>query len=377
MKSSKSKCRKYKIIIFIPHLAEGGAQKMIINLLKALDKEKFEIHLVIVNTKDEVFLSQVLITEVDLINLNKSCAKFAFFSLARLIKKINPELIVSHFNYANIIAWLALKLSGSSSRIVMTEHTTLSKSEVSKTTRFLMKRIYPYADKIVVVSKGSAKDLIKMLNLNPRKVKTIYNPIIPSEILPLSEENIDNNLFTNKSIPHITSVGRLEKPKDYPTLLKAFRIVRNQIDSHLWILGDGSLKKELTKLAEDLGITNSVDFLGFQKNPYKYMHNADLFVLSSAWEGFGIVLVEAMACGCPVVSTDCMSGPREILGEEKFGLLSPVGAPDILARKMLMILTQPELAKNLAILGQKRALDFNVDKIVKDYEHLFCHVINR
>ena len=367
--------QKYKILMFIPTLGGGGAERVVVNLLKGLDKKKFIISLVVANIKNEAFLDQVP-SEVKLVNLDKNSTKFSIIPLAQVIKKSSPDLIISHMSHANIAVWFALKLSTIPTKIIMTEHSIASKNnKIGKTTRFLMKRIYWRADKIVAVSKGVASDLTSLLKLDRQKVETIYNPIVYPEIYSYSKENIDNHLLINKAVLYIISVGSFKEAKDYPTLLRAFRLVRERIDARLLILGEGPLKMELTRLAQDLGIVDSVEFLGFQQNPYKYMRNADLFVLSSAWEGFGNAIVEAMACGCPVVSTDCMSGPREILGDGEFGLLTPVGNADALAQSMLRILTQPDLAEKLVVLGQRRALDFSVDKIARDYEALFRRVI--
>ena len=168
----------------------------------------------------------------------------------------------------------------------------------------------------------------------------------------------------------ILAAGRLHVSKDFPTLLRAFSLVRKEIPSRLVILGEGEKRKELEDLAQELGIRKDHDLPGFVENPYKYMKHATVFVLSSQWEGFGNVLVEAMACGCPVISTDCPSGPREILRDGEYGVLVPPKDSEKLAQGILRVLENQDLRRELSEKGKKRALDFTVDRAVEEYVKL-------
>ncbi len=369
--------QRYKILVFIPNLGTGGAERVVVNLLGGLDRKRFDLYLVVVEMKESVFLEQ-LPPDVELINFNKSNVRFAIAPLARLIRNLNPDLILSNMSHANIAAWLALKLSRATAKIIMVEHGIISKEftvSISSMLKYLMKFVYPRSDKVVAVSSGTANDLSISLKLNRQKIDVIYNPIVFPEIEPYSKEIIDDPFLIDKKFLYIVSVGSLKLAKDYPTLLKAFRIVRDELDINLLILGDGPLRMELTILAKKLNLSNNVYFLGVQRNPFKYMRNARLLVLSSEWESFGNVVVEAMACECPVVSTDCI-GPREILAGGEFGLLTPVGDPKDLAQSILRVLTQPELAEKLITQGKKRSSDFSVDKIARNYEDLFYNVLS-
>lgn len=364
-----------KVLVFVPYLTPGGAERVVINLLKGIATDKFDVFLVIVSKKKAVFVDQIPL-KVRLIDMGKKHAKSSIFAFSRILRAENPDIILSHMDYGNIITWIALKLSKVQAELVITEHNTLSKTKRSGLFKILMRKVYPRVTQVVAVSTGVAKDLISELRLDSNKVQTIYNPIVDKDLKKCSEQGAYAGLSEGTK-PYILAAGRLTEQKDYPTLLKAFRIVRERINIRLLILGEGHLKEELENLAKRLEVQSDVRFLGFQKNPYVYMRHADLLVLSSAWEGFGNVLVEAMACECPVVSTDCMSGPREILKDGECGLLVPVGDQKALAEAMLRVLTDRKLSKKLKTLGYERAKDFEIEKIAEKYENLFYNILTK
>ena len=218
-----------------------------------------------------------------------------------------------------------------------------------------------------------AKDF---LTINKKlKINVIYNPITHSNIQKLAEESVNHPWFLNKEIPVIVMVGRLLINKDYPTFFKAFHIILKQQPAHLVILGKGQELEKLQNLAKDLDITENIAFLGFQKNPYKYMRQATVFVLSSSREGFGNVIVEAMACGTPVISTNCFAGPNEIIKHGTSGMLIPVFDYEGLAKAVILILRDAPLRRKFSEEGLKRAQDFTIQKSVGNYEALFKELI--
>jgi glycosyltransferase involved in cell wall biosynthesis len=170
------------------------------------------------------------------------------------------------------------------------------------------------------------------------KTRVIYNPIISDELKTKAAQPLDDPWFTPGHPPVILAVGRLDPAKDYSGLIKAFSILRQQIDANLMILGEGPERGKLESLAQELGLSDSVRLPGLMMNPFPYMTNADVFVLSSIWEGLPGTLIQAMACGCPVVSTDCPSGPSEILDGGRYGTLVPVGAPTEMAAGIISAL---------------------------------------
>ena len=190
------------------------------------------------------------------------------------------------------------------------------------------------ADKIIAVSEGVLEDLSSISLRAARKGRVICNPVVDSEISQGAEEPISHPWIEEKNVPVVLGVGRLAPQKNFDLLLRAFARMKKERDARLIILGDGSQRGQLESRIEALGIGNHVDLLGFVANPYPFMSGASLFTLSSDYEGFGTVLVEALACGSPVVSTGCPSGPREVLEDGKWGRLVPVGDEEALAAAM-------------------------------------------
>jgi len=209
-----------------------------------------------------------------------------------------------------------------------------------------VQRAYSGANAIIAVSNGVADDLSHYAGIPRERITTIYNPIVSPTLLSQAKALLDHPWFQPFAPPVVLGVGRLHEQKDFPTLLKAFACVRAKQEAHLMILGEADAKRaqlltELMTLATQLGIADDVALPGFVPNPFAYMARAAVFVLSSAWEGLPSVLIEALACGCPVVSTACPSGPVEILENGKYGPLVPVGDDVALADAILSVLHTP------------------------------------
>ncbi|HEY9644103.1 MAG TPA: glycosyltransferase, partial [Coleofasciculaceae cyanobacterium] len=223
------------------------------------------------------------------------------------------------------------------------------------------------------VSQGVADDLAQLLNVPLEKIKVIYNPIVTPDLLLKAREPIHHPWFAPNQLPVILGAGRLMHQKGYPILIRAFAQVRQQYPCRLVIIGNETdYKLELKALAQSLGVAEDIDMPGFQSNPYAYMGNATIFVLSSLFEGLPSVLIEAMATGTPVVSTDCKSGPAEILDNGKYGQLVPVGDADKLAEAILATLANPLQPEML----QQRAQDFTVEAIAQEYLTYFEQLTN-
>jgi glycosyltransferase involved in cell wall biosynthesis len=227
----------------------------------------------------------------------------------------------------------------------------------------MMRVLYPAADAVVAVSAGVADGLVSHAHLRREKITVIHNPIVTPEIAEKATAPLDHPWFAPGQSPVFVAAGRLTVQKDYPTLLRAFAELRQRRAARLFILGVGELHDELVAQADGLGIGADVEFAGFQENLFAFMSRAAAFVLSSAWEGFGNVLVEALACGTQVISTDCPSGPAEILDGGKFGRLVPVGNTSALAAAMEAALDHPLPAEML----RERAQIFSVDAALDRY----------
>jgi len=261
--------------------------------------------------------------------------------LVSYLRREKPMVLLSALEHANVVVIFARFLSCISTNIILSVHSPLSISLKSSNTLIekmmpsLVKMSYSKAFKVVAVSRGVSRDLISNFGLQENKVRTIYNPIINSELYDLGQENIFHRWFEPQQLPVILAVGRLSLEKDYPTLIRAFQRVRQQRSVRLLILGEGGERSKLESLVKVLGLGEDVELPGFVRNPYAMMRKASCFVLPSLFEGFGNVLVEALAMGCPVVSTDCPTGPNEILEGGKWGTLVPVGDYEAMAVAIL------------------------------------------
>lgn len=363
--------RMTDVAIFLMDLDGGGAERVMINLARGFGEQGLKVDLVLVKAEGP-YLSQ-LPQKVRVVKLDSSRLILSLPALARYLKQEQPPFLISALEDTNMVALWAKKLAGVSTQVVVTVHNHLSREAKNSTTlkRRLtpqfVKWFYPWADTIVAVSQGVAEDLVDM-GLPSEKIKAIYNPIVTPELSEKLQEPIDHPWFSPGQPPVILGVGRLEKQKDFPTLIHAFARVRQQHPARLMILGEGSERSHLESLVRELSLTEDVVFGGFVANPYAYMAEASVLVLSSAWEGFGNVLVEAMAAGTPVVSTDCESGPAEILENGQYGKLVAVGDSEGMAKAIADTLNESPDATFL----QQRASEFSLKKALLEYEQLLA-----
>jgi glycosyltransferase involved in cell wall biosynthesis len=249
--------------------------------------------------------------------------------------------------HANLIAIWAAKLAGGVAPLIVTEHNTLSQ-ETQRQRRLvgmvwprLLRTFYPWATTIVAVSRGAADDLARTAGLPRDRIEVVYNPVITPAMLALARQAPDHPWLAPGQPPVILGVGRLTGQKDFSTLVRAFAEVRRRRPARLIILGEGPDRTAIEAQARELGVADDVALPGFQENALAYMAGSAVFVLSSAWEGLPTVLIEALAAGTQVVSTDCPSGPREILQDGRLGALVSVGDAAALAAATLEALERP------------------------------------
>jgi len=267
--------------------------------------------------------------------------------LVRYMRRERPHAMISAMDYANLVAIWSRWVARVPLRLIISERNTMSQSTRNAVTLrdraipTLARWFYPWADGIVAVSQGVADDLVATVRLDSAQVEVIYNPTVAPEIYERASEPIEHAWFGPGEPDVILAVGRLAPQKDYPTLLRAFTRLRERTPCRLMILGEGKARPELEALVAELGIEADVALPGFVANPYPYMARAAVFAMSSAWEGLPNALIEALALGATVVSTDCPSGPREILEEGRWGQLVPVGDVDRLADAMADALKSP------------------------------------
>ena len=362
---------KQKISFFLISLLGGGAERVFVNLANEFVSRGLDVDLILAQ-KEGPYLREVS-NKVNIIDFRSKRVLLSLFPLVKYLKKEKPDVLISSMEHANIIAILAKIFSRSKTRIVVRVANTLSLSLQGTmwTKRWIRLYgaiiFYRLADEIIANSNGSADDLAKTLKISRNRIKVIYNPIVIPKILRKAEEESVHPWLKHKTLPVIIAVGRLfDKQKDFSTLIKAFVELRKQKEVRLIILGEGKDRKKLENLIKELNLKNFVDMPGFADNPYAYMAKSDVYALSSQWEGLPNTLIEAMACGTPVVSTDCPSGPAEILENGKYGKLVPVGDADALAQAIIETLDNPFNPQEL----RKRAGYFSIENAVNKYLEL-------
>jgi len=357
--------RQVHIALFLPNLGGGGAERVFTNLANAFVEKGMVVDFVL-GKAEGPNLSQID-RRINVVDLGTNTVYGWLRPMKSYLKERHPELVLSALHHANLTALCANMLSGTRTRIIVSVHGTMShdigksKKRLAKAIPLLVKAFYPKADKIICVSSRVAQELINKYHLPKSKVQVIYNPVVTEDMFKKAEEPIDHPWFQPGQPPVILGVGRLTAAKDFETLIKAFALVRKKTEARLVILGEGPERVKLEQLVKQLGLQNDVCMPGFVDNPYKYMKHSSVFVLSSRWEGLPTVLIEALALGLPVVSTDCPSGPAEILEGGKWGRLVPVGSPEALANAILEALND-ERGK-----GAERAKEFSLDRIVDQY----------
>jgi glycosyltransferase involved in cell wall biosynthesis len=368
---SIQKMQNRKLFIFMPSLGIGGAERVVLRLINGFIEKGVSVTLILATNYQK--LSEQIPKDVEIVQLNARRATYSLIYLVRYLRRHKPKKLLSHLHRANRIVLLAKLLARVETEIFIVEHTTASVA--NKEYRFIEKilinishkYLYPLATKILHVSKGAASDLEKLLGVNEGYVGVIYNPVVNRSEMENTSTIVPHEWMKAGSIPVILSVGRLIDSKGYDILLTAFKKVIETIKCRLLILGDGPLRSKLQTNIVDMGLSEIVSLQGNVNNVYDYMTHASVFVLSSRREALPTALIEAMACGCPVVSTDCKNGPAEILQDGKYGILVPVNDPGKMAIAIIQTLRNPI---NKGVL-KNRAIDFSVDKSVDRY----CDVI--
>jgi glycosyltransferase involved in cell wall biosynthesis len=333
------------IAFFLPSLCGGGAERVIVNLAQGITERGLPVHLVLAAAAGPL-LDQVPAT-VRVVDLQSPRVLRSLGPLAGYLRRERPKVLVSSMGHANLVALWAARLARQGTRVIVTQHNTLSQ-EIRQESRLaaalwppLLRIFYPWAASIVAVSRGVADDLARMSGLRRESVTVIYNPVITPTVMALAREAPTHPWFGPGQPPVILGAGRLTRAKGFLTLVRAFAEIRRHRAGRLIILGEGEDRPALEGLARELGVADDVALPGFQDNALAYMAGAAVFVLSSVWEGLPTVLIEALAAGARVVSTDCPSGPREILQEGRLGALVPVGDAPALAAAILEALERP------------------------------------
>lgn len=356
------------VLLVLHHLVPGGAERVAVLLANELAARGTRIGLALFR-KQGAFLGLVD-PSIPVVEIGGGGWFKALLALVRLLRRTRPAAMIGVMVSANVAAVVAAKLSLTGVRTVLTEH-----SQVDRSAEFYGSNsraysaipwIYPAADRIICVSDGVRDSLRRFSGMKADRMQVIHNPIVPKDLLDLAAQPCPHPWVGDAGTPLVLAVGRLTTAKNYPMLLRAFAMLRQRRRARLLILGEGHERAGIEALITELGLSGDVDMPGFHANPYAFMARADLFVLSSAWEGFPTVLVEALALGAPIVATDCASGPREILLDGSLGGLVPVNDPAAFADAMDTWLDAPKARDERAARGGS----FTVARAADAYQHL-------
>ncbi len=359
-----------RICVFMHRFDDGGAEKVTIRLLNELQLRGHEVTLAVRYDEGparENLSSEIRVLDMALPKAGKVKKNLLnIWHLSRLMRSGDHDVMVAILSDMSQVASLAKWISGSSLPLVSVVHSTLSVEKMSfrKVRNQLVKFFDRQYDKVIAVSDAVRRDYVNYSGTREEKVITVYNPIVDEGVLEKAKEKPAHPwLAEGRDFRTLLLAGRLSYPKNHPLMLRTLKRLRESGDYRLILLGEGELRQELTELTKQLELEPWVDFHGYVKNPYGYMASADCVVLSSRYEGLPTVLVEALACGSRIVSTDCPSGPAEIL-QGKYGILVPVEDEEALAQG---IQTALEWAPDPEML-RSRAMDFTVEKATEAFE---------
>lgn len=371
--------KKIKLFVFMNQLGGGGAERVTLNLLNHLPSGKYSKHLVILNSKKSPYMKYIN-SDVEIIDLNVKRLRYGFLKIRKLFKFERPDLVFTTLFDNNLMMGL-IKLSFVFKRNrfkLITRESTSRKnrpqSGLKEILQFLsVKFVYQCAsDNVIIMSREAKNYFVEKFKISSNKIKVIYNPL---DLEKINQDKNDKVKDNKKFI--ITSLGRLHAVKNHQLLISAVYPLIDKYDFELRIIGSGPHKQYLEALINELSLNTFVKLNGHAENPYYLLNQSSLFVLSSNYEGFPNALLEAMAVGLPVISTNCHSGPSEIIKSDEFGLLVPTNNKEALTEAIKKLLDDDILREHYAKQSIKRAQDFKVENIIPQYEAVFDSLIDK
>lgn len=337
-----------RVALLVPNLSGGGGERVTLLLAGSLQRLGYEVDLVL--GVDDGDLRDEIPDGVAVALLGVERMRWALPSLVAYIRRRRPDCLLPTLPRTNVLGMLAARVAGGSTRVVPRISNTesevasrLGRASTGRLTLSAARRLYARAEVLIACSEGMADDILE--HTPPRdRVVVLPNAVVGPDLSVLKREHVDDSWFCPGAPPTILAVGRLEPQKNFCLLVEAFAMVRAHRPLRLVILGEGPERATLEQHARDLGVASDVRLPGFDRNPYRYMSRAAVVALSSDFEGLPSVLIEALACGATVVSTDCPSGPAEILANGRYGRLCPVGEATPLAEALEQALDNPAVA---------------------------------
>ena len=369
---------RMKLCFVLPSLGGGGAERAAAMVLRQLDPLRFEKTLYLFR-REGVHFGELDDT-VRIVSAASSSRRWRRIGeLAAFLRRDRPDVVVSLLSPLTVL--LASFLAGKRIAVMLNNQNPVCSAlhdpdyfqgHGFRSTLWpsLLRTGYSRADLITVTSRGMGCELVRSFGIRPERLRVIYNPVDCARVAREAEEDIDNGPAEPAGAKVLVTAGRLAYQKNYPLLLAAVKLVAARIPVRLHILGTGAREGEVRRLIQEYGLERQVHLAGFQSNPWKYMRRADAFVLASRYEGFGNVVVEAMACGVPVVATRS-DGTSEIIEHDVNGLLVDHHEPETLASAILRVIQNGEVSRRLVSQGRRRACDFSLQAVLRQYESAF------
>lgn len=356
-----------RITVLLATYSNSGVPRIRLTLTRILASRGFNVDLVLVGGTLPEAERIKFSDSVNVVELRKSRVAAALPSLVKYFRRARPSGIIAAESHINVIAMVALRLSCVSAPITVSFHVPPDRDSSkplwhkARWNSLIGHWVFPRAAAIVAISSGMADSLARSLRLPITSIRVIHNPVVHSGLFDKASREMEPAIDTGAGF--ILGVGRLSPNKGFIELIDAFALIRDDTKLNLVILGEGVDRSRLEERVRKLSLGNRVFLPGAVNNPYSWMANAKLFVSSSHFEGLSNVIIEALACGCPVVATDCFTGPKEILKNGRYGELVPVGDSTAMAKAIQRALEKKHDRQAL----KKRAMDFHADGIIDQY----------
>jgi glycosyltransferase involved in cell wall biosynthesis len=374
---AEGRLSRARVCFVLPSLNGGGAERAAVTVMNALDRDRFEPELCLFR-REGAYLDQVA-RDVRVREIGDGASRFGRVSaLRRMFEATRPHVVMSFLSYVSV--FVAARWARGGIRFVINQQTPVTAFLEDGDFRWHqpgrravfergVRLVYPRADSIVATSQGVRDDLVTTFGVRRDRVTVLHNPVDLARTAMLAREPIER-AAAEPGERIIAAAGRLADVKNFPLLIAAVGLLAERMRVRLWILGHGEEEAALRGLVAELGLTDRVTFLGFQSNPWRYIARADVFTLTSRYEGFGNVLIEAMACGVPVVATSS-SGTREIIEHGVNGVLVDAHTPAAVARALQQVLEDRTAAERLVAQARARMADYDVPVVTGRYQALF------